>query len=47
MYRGFDLWVLVSLVERGFSDLTDLPLADEDTNYLLGIPIRQSQAISN
>ena len=32
---GSDLWVRLSLTERGFVDLTDVTLADEDTNSTL------------
>ena len=41
MYMGFDLWVLnqdswcLSLSETPFADLTDVTLADEDTNSIL------------
>ena len=34
LYMGYDLWVLVSLSDRGFADLTDVTLADEDTNSI-------------
>ena len=42
MYMGSDLWVLdlVSRTERGFADLTDVTLADEDsipTDYAVGM----------
>ena len=30
-----DLWIRVSLTERAFADLTDVTLADEDTNSIL------------
>ena len=32
---GSDSWVWMSLSERGFADLTDVTLADEDTNSIL------------
>ena len=32
---GSDLWVRMSLRPRGFADLTDVTLADEDTNSIL------------
>ena len=32
---GSDLWVPMSLTTRGFADLTDVTLADEDTNSIL------------
>ena len=32
---GSDLWVRVSVRPRGFADLTDVTLADEDTNSIL------------
>ena len=32
---GSNLWVLVSLTNRAFADLTDVTLADEDTNSIL------------
>ena len=32
---GSDLWVRVSLTHRRFADLTDVTLADEDTNPIL------------
>ena len=35
VYLGSDLWVQVSLSTRGFADLTDVTLADEDTNSIL------------
>ena len=31
---GSDLWVLMSLTPRGFADLTDVTLADEDSNSI-------------
>ena len=31
---GSDSWVRMSLSERGFADLTDVTLADEDTNLI-------------
>ena len=31
---GSDLWVLISLTTRGFADLTDVTLADEDSNSI-------------
>ena len=31
---GSDLWVLMSLSERLFADLTDVTLADEDSNSI-------------
>ena len=34
MSLGSDLWVLMSLTERGFADLTDVTLADEDINSI-------------
>ena len=34
VYLGSDLWVRVSLTERPFWDLTDVTLADEDTNSI-------------
>ena len=39
VYLGSDLWVLISLTHslspRGFVDLTDVTLADEDSNSIL------------
>ena len=35
VYLGSDLWVRVSLTEGPCSDLTDVTLADEDTNPVL------------
>ena len=35
VYLGSDLWIQVSLSPRGFADLTDVTLADEDTNSIL------------
>ena len=36
VYLGSNLWVLCnSLSTRGFTDLTDVTLADEDTNSIL------------
>ena len=32
---GSDLWVRMSLTTRCFADLTDVTLADEDTNSIL------------
>ena len=32
---GSDLWVRLSLTEPPFADLTDVTLADEDTNPIL------------
>ena len=32
---GSDLWVCMSVTERPFVDLTDVTLADEDTNSTL------------
>ena len=32
MSLGSDLWVLMSVTERLFADLTDVTLADEDNN---------------
>ena len=32
---GSDLWVRMSVRPRGFADLTDVTLADEDTNSIL------------
>ena len=32
---GSDLWVCMSVTERPFVDLTDVTLADEDTNSIL------------
>ena len=34
MSLGSDLWVLMSLTERLFADLTDVTLADEDINSI-------------
>ena len=34
MSLGSDLWVLMSLTEGGFADLTDVTLADEDSNSI-------------
>ena len=34
MSLGSDLWVLMSLTARGFADLTDVTLADEDSNSI-------------
>ena len=31
---GSDLWVLISVRPRGFADLTDVTLADEDSNSI-------------
>ena len=31
---GSDLWVLISQTEGGFADLTDVTLADEDSNSI-------------
>ena len=33
-YPWSDLWVRVSLTEGGFADLTDVTLADEDSNSI-------------
>ena len=35
VYLGSDLWVCFSLTERPFWNLTDVTLADEDTNSIL------------
>ena len=35
VYLGSDLWVCFSVTERPFADLTDVTLADEDTNSIL------------
>ena len=35
VYLGSDLWVRVSLTPRGCADLTDVTLADGDTNPIL------------
>ena len=35
MSLGSDLWVCFSLTPRPFADLTDVTLADEDTNSIL------------
>ena len=35
MSLGSDLWVRVSVTEPPFADLTDVTLADEDTNPIL------------
>ena len=35
MSLGSDLWVRLSLTEGGCVDLTDVTLADEDTNSIL------------
>ena len=35
VYLGSDLWVLVSLTHTPFADLTNVTLADEDTNSIL------------
>ena len=35
VYMGSNLWVLVSLTNQAFADLTDVTLADEDTNSIL------------
>ena len=35
MSLGSDLWVRFSLTKRGCADLTDVTLADEDTNSML------------
>ena len=32
MSLGSDLWVLMSVTPRGFADLTDVTLADVDSN---------------
>ena len=43
---GSDLWVLMSLTEGGFADLTDVTLADEDSNSIPTDDVNgQSQAI--
>ena len=34
MSLGSDLWVLMKLTTRGFADLTDVTLADEDSNSI-------------
>ena len=34
MSLGSDLWVLISLTPRLFADLTDVTLADEDSNSI-------------
>ena len=34
MSLGSDLWVLMSVRTRGFADLTDVTLADEDSNSI-------------
>ena len=34
MSLGSDLWVLMSLTARGFVDLTDVTLADDDSNSI-------------
>ena len=34
MSLGSDLWVLMSLTHRLFADLTDVTLADEDSNLI-------------
>ena len=34
MSLGSDLWVMISLSPRGFADLTDVTLADEDSNSI-------------
>ena len=34
MSLGSDLWVLMSQTERLFADLTDVTLADEDSNSI-------------
>ena len=34
MSLGSDLWVLMSVTPRGFADLTDVTLADEDSNSI-------------
>ena len=34
MSLGSDLWVLMSVSARGFADLTDVTLADEDSNSI-------------
>ena len=35
VYLGSDLWVRVSQTTTPFADLTDVTLADEDTNAIL------------
>ena len=35
MSLGSDLWVRLSVSPRGFADLTDVTLADEDTKPIL------------
>ena len=35
MYMGFDLWLIAYVTQRAFVDLTDVTLADEDTNSIL------------
>ena len=37
VYLGSDLWVRVSLNHRPCADLTDVNLADEDTNSTLAV----------
>ena len=34
MSLGSDLWVLMSVSPRGFADLTDVTLADEDSDSI-------------
>ena len=46
MSLGSDLWVLMSLTERLFADLTDVTLADEDINSIPADDVNeQSQAM--
>ena len=35
VYLGSDLWFPISVTKRGFADLTDVTLADKDTNLIL------------
>ena len=43
---GSDLWVLMSVTEGGFADLTDVTLADEDSNSIPTDDVNgQSQAM--
>ena len=35
VYLGSELWVRVSLTPTPFADLTDVTLADQDTNSML------------
>ena len=42
MSLGSDLWVLISLTPRLCSDLTDVTLADEDSNSTLADDVNRA-----